>query len=203
MGLIPTPAELLGAAAGVKQVVTGTVDQVAESASGALALVPAATALLARASALLDRADALADHAQLVISRIDEVVTASDATVERVNVVTTKADRSMAGATGLVDRADSLLSSVEPVARQGIPIAQQIVASLSPAEVDAVVKMIDTLPTLLGHLEDDVLPLLQQLDAVGPDVHAILETVQDLAERIEALPGMGLLRRRADKDDED
>lgn len=203
MGLLPTPAELLGAAAGVKQVVTGTVDQVAESASGALALVPAATALLARASALLDRADALADHAQLVISRIDEVVTESDATVDRVNVVTTKADRTMGGATGLVDRADSLLSSVEPVARQGVPIAQKIVESISPAEVDAVVKMIDTLPTLLRHLEDDVLPLLQQLDAVGPDVHAILETVQDLAERIEALPGMGLLRRRADKDDDD
>lgn len=202
MGLLPTPAELLGAAAGVKQVVTGTVDQVAESASGALALVPAATALLARASALLDRADALADHAQLVISRIDEVVTESDATVDRVNVVTTKADRTMGGATGLVDRADSLLSSVEPVARQGVPIAEKIVDSISPAEVDAVVKMIDTLPTLLEHLEDDVLPLLQQLDAVGPDVHAILETVQDLAERIEALPGMGLLRRRADKDDD-
>lgn len=202
MGLLPTPAELLGAAAGVKQVVTGTVDQVAESASGALALVPAATALLARASALLDRADALADHAQLVISRIDEVVTESDATVERVNAVTTKADRTMGGATGLVDRADSLLSSVEPVARQGVPIAEKIVESISPAEVEAVVKMIDRLPTLLGHLEDDVLPLLQQLDAVGPDVHAILETVQDLTERIEALPGMGLLRRRADKDDD-
>ncbi|GAB4064880.1 hypothetical protein GCM10028777_12610 [Angustibacter speluncae] len=202
MGLLPTPAELLGAAAGVKQVVTGTVDQVAESASGALALVPAATALLARASALLDRADALADHAQLVISRIDEVVTESDATVERVNVVTTKADRTMGGATGLVDRADSLLSSVEPVARQGVPIAEKIVDSISPAEVDAIVSIIDTVPTLLRHVQDDVLPLLQQLDAVGPDVHAILETVQDLAERIEALPGMGLLRRRADKDDD-
>jgi hypothetical protein len=203
VGLIPTPAELLGAAAGVKQVVTGTVDQAVESASGALALVPAATALLARASALLDRADALADHAQLVISRIDEVVTASEATVERVNVVTGKADRSMAGATGLVERTDALLSSVEPVARQGIPIATKVVESISPREVDAVVTMIDTLPTVLGHLEDDVMPLLQQLDAVGPDVHAILETVQDLAERIEALPGMGLLRRRADKDDDD
>lgn len=203
MGLIPTPAELLGAAAGVKQVVTGTVDQVAESATGALALVPAATALLARASALLDRADALADHAQLVISRIDEVVTASTATVERVNVVTTKADRSMAGATGLVDRADALLSAIEPVARQGVPIATTIVESFTAKEVAAVVSMIDTLPTVLGHLEDDVMPLLQQLDAVGPDVHAILETVQDLTERIEALPGMGLLRRRADKDDED
>lgn len=202
MGLLPTPAELLGAAAGVKQVVTGTVDQVAESASGALALVPAATALLARASALLDRADALADHAQLVISRIDEVVTESDATVERVNVVTTKADRTMGGATGLVDRADSLLSSIEPVARQGVPIAEKIVDSISPAEVDAIVSIIDTVPTLLRHVQDDVLPLLQQLDAVGPDVHAILETVQDLAERIEALPGMGLLRRRADKDDD-
>jgi hypothetical protein len=203
VGLIPTPAELLGAAAGVKQVVTGTVDQAVESASGALALVPAATALLARASALLDRADALADHAQLVISRIDEVVTASEATVERVDVVTGKADRSMAGATGLVERTDALLSSVEPVARQGIPIATKVVESISPREVDAVVTMIDTLPTVLGHLEDDVMPLLQQLDAVGPDVHAILETVQDLTERIEALPGMGLLRRRADKDDDD
>jgi len=203
MGLIPTPADIVGAAAGIRQVVTGTVDQAVDSVGGALALVPAAQALLARASALVDRVDAVVDHAELVIGRVDEVVTGSQATVERVGAVTTAADRTLAGGSGLVDRADRLLGSVEPVARRALPMATELVDSISPQEVDAAVGMLDRLPTLLGHLEDDVLPLLRQLEAVGPDVHAILETVQDLSERIEALPGMGLLRRRADREDDD
>lgn len=204
MGLIPTPADIVGAATGLRQVVSGTVDQAVESVGGALALVPAAQALLARVSALVDRVDAVVDHAELVIGRIDEVVTSSEATVRRVDAVTTTADRTLAGGSGLVDRADHLLSSVQPVTRQLLPIADKLVGSISPEEVDAAVGLLDRLPALLGHLEDDVLPLLQQLDAIGPDVHAILETVQDLAERIEALPGMALLRRRADREaDED
>lgn len=203
MGLIPTPADLIGAATNVRQVVTGTVDQAVDSVGGALALVPAAQALLAKVSLLVDRIDSVVDHAELVIGRIDETVASAGATVERVNLVATKADRTIAGATGLVDRADALLITVEPVARQAIPLATKLVESISPSEIDAAVSMLDKLPVLLGHVEDDVLPLLKQLDAVGPDVHAILETVQSLQSAIEAFPGMGLLKKRADKDDED
>ncbi len=202
MGLIPSASEIVGAATSVRHALAETVDQAVGSVGGALALVPQAQTLLTRVSVLVDRIDAVVDHAELVIGRIDEVVTESDGTVERVNLVTTKADRTMAGATGLVDRADSLLSSVEPVARQGVPIATKIVESISPQEVDAAVSLLDRLPTVLAHLEDDVLPLLRQLDAVGPDVHAILETVQNLQGAIEALPGMGLLKKRAEKDDD-
>jgi hypothetical protein len=203
MGLIPTPAEIVGAAASVKQVVAGTVDQAVDSVGGALALVPAAQALLARASALVERADALLDHTELVMGRVDDVVTASEAAVREVDAVTTGADRTMAGTTGLVERADALLLSVEPVARQGVPVLERFVHGVADKEVDAALGMLDRLPVLLRHVEEDVLPLLQQLEAVGPDVHAILETVQDLTERLEALPGMGLLRRRADREAED
>lgn len=202
MGLIPTPAELIGAATSVRQVVAGTVDQAVDSVGGALALVPAAQALLAKVSVLVDRIDTVVDHAELVIGRIDETVTSADATVERVNLVVTKADRAIAGATGLVDRADPLLTAIEPVARQAIPMAAQLVESVSPAEIDAAVTMLDKLPVLLAHVDEDVLPLLRRLDDVGPDVHAILETVQNLQDAIEAFPGMGLLKKRADKDDD-
>ena len=202
MGLIPSASEIVGAATSVRHALAETVDQAVGSVGGALALVPQAQTLLTRVGLLVDRIDAVVDHAELVIGRIDEVVGESDATVERVNLVATKADRTMSGATGLVDRADSLLTSVEPVARQAIPIATKLVESISTQEVDAGVSLLDRLPTVLAHLEDDVLPLLRQLEAVGPDVHAILETVQDLTERIEALPGMGLLRKRADKDED-
>ena len=207
MGLIPTPAEIVGAAAGLKQAVTGTVDQAVESVGGAIALLQAAQQLLVRASALVDRVDAVVDHAELVIGRIDEVVAGSAASIGRVDEVTAAADRTLAGASGTLARTDDLLGSFEPVARQALPMATRLVGSISTQEVDSVVGMLDRLPALLGHVEDDVLPLLRQLEAVGPDVHAILETVQDLTERIEALPGMGLLRRRADReaaeDDED
>jgi hypothetical protein len=203
MGLIPTPADIVGAAAGLKQAVTGTVDQAVESVGGAFALVTAAQELLARASALIDRVDAVVDHTELVIGRIDEVVASSENSVRAVDAVTAAAERTLVAGEGLVARADALLGAVEPVAQQALPMAKKLVDGISPEEVDAASRMLDRLPALLGHVEDDVLPLLRQLDAVGPDVHAILETVQDLTERIEALPGMGLLRRRADREAEE
>jgi hypothetical protein len=45
--------------------------------------------------------------------------------------------------------------------------------------------------------------MLRQLDKVGPDVHQILEVVQDLREALTGLPGVGMLMRRGERRDED
>jgi hypothetical protein len=57
---------------------------------------------------------------------------------------------------------------------------------------------VDRLPVVLAHLDEDVLPMLQQLDRVGPDVHAILEVVDDVRDVLLGLPGVGLLKRMGD-----
>ena len=45
--------------------------------------------------------------------------------------------------------------------------------------------------------------MLQQLGHVGPDVHQILEVVEDLRAALDGVPGMGLLKRLGDRKDDD
>ena len=42
----------------------------------------------------------------------------------------------------------------------------------------------------------EVLPALSSLDGVGPDLHSLLDTVQDLRELAKGFPGSKLFRRR-------
>ncbi|HZI96886.1 MAG TPA: hypothetical protein VFD41_05100 [Actinomycetales bacterium] len=170
---LPTPADLLRAAASV---------------GDALDLVPRATALITRIGDLLDRVDTLVDRI--------------DAAVDRIELVTTKADRAVAGATGIVDASDHLLGDVKSLTTALMPAAQRFADSVEPREVDAAIALLDRLPTVLTHLDEDVLPMLQQLDRVGPDVHEILETVNDLREMLTGLPGVGLLMKRGDRREE-
>ncbi len=206
MRLIPSPADLFGAAATVKDGLAGAVDGVGD----ALDLVPRAAALISRIESVVDRVDLLLDRAQASLDRVDGTIADAETSVaavrevvERSGLTVTKADRAVAGATGVMERADRLVSQVEPIARKGTPIAARLVDSLSPAEVDSAISLADRLPTLLAHLDDDVLPMLQQLGHVGPDVHQILEVVEDLRAALDGVPGMGLLKRLGDRKDDD
>ncbi|HST65689.1 MAG TPA: hypothetical protein VLM05_10920, partial [Mycobacteriales bacterium] len=60
--------------------------------------------------------------------------------------------------------------------------------------------LIDRLPTLLDSVDSDVLPLLGKLDAVAPDLHALLEAVEDLRSAVAGIPGVGRLMRRGDEE---
>ena len=211
---LPTPSGLLGAAASVRDGVTSAVDGVGD----AIDLVPRAGELVTRIGALLDRVDVLVDRAEGALTRVESVLTkadgavggalrtltAADAAVATASAVAIKADRLVAGATGVLDSSDHLLGEIKPVARALMPAAQRFANSLEPREVDAAITLLDRLPTVLTHLDEDVLPMLQQLDRVGPDVHQILEVVDDLREVLTGLPGVGLLKRFGDrKEDED
>ena len=61
----------------------------------------------------------------------------------------------------------------------------------SPADT-----LVDRLPTLVVHLDEDVLPVLATLGDVAPDVHALLDTVQDMRQVVKGFPGSRLFRRR-------
>ena len=72
----------------------------------------------------------------------------------------------------------------------------RFVASLDPDEVQALITLVDRLPTLVTHLDEDVLPVLVTLGDVVPDVHDLLDTVQDMRQVVKGFPGSRLLRRR-------
>ncbi|MFC3688526.1 hypothetical protein [Aquipuribacter hungaricus] len=205
--MIPRPDRLLS------ELVSSGTDLVGT----AFGLVGRVDALLSRVEGVVSRIDTVATEAQGLLARVDLVVadaeravTGVDAVrsaaaeqVEHVDRVATAASRTRDSAQGLVERAGGLLVQVEPVAAKALPAVTQLVDAFGTQEVDAAKGLVDRLPELLQSVEGDILPMLRQLDHVGPDVHSLLDTVQDLRLMVEGLPGMGFVRRRAEEREEE
>jgi hypothetical protein len=201
--MIPRPDKL----------VVDLVASATELVGTAVGLIGRADDLLTRTEGLLARIEAVVDRAEVSVDRVDTVMVDVEASVVGVTAVSAaaaeqvdlvrkvaiKADRTAAGAQGLVDRADRMVGEIEPVSRKAVPIATSLVDSIDTKEVEAAIQMIDRMPEMLESLDRDVIPMMRRLDQVGPDVHALLETVEDLRTMVENLPGMSFVRRRAEE----
>ena len=83
---------------------------------------------------------------------------------------------------GVLEGADALLTRASSPLLKALPVLIRLVDSLSPQEIDAAVLPID------------------RLNDVGPDIHSLLEIVEDLQPAITGLPGIG--RFTSSKDDD-
>jgi hypothetical protein len=184
---LPGPSALLGGAVAA-----------ADALETALGLVPRAADAMTRVEALLDRAEKVADRADQVVTRADEAAERAHVVLGTAELVTRDASRTVDGATGVLDRVDSSLVAWEPSLRKLAPSLERFAGALSPTEVTAAISLVDRMPLVLDHLENDVLPMLRTLERVGPDVHELLEVADDLRRVITGLPGIGLLRRRGE-----
>jgi hypothetical protein len=99
--------------------------------------------------------------------------------------------------------ASEILDLYRPIARGAAPLAQRFVEDFTEAELQAAIRMVDQLPQLTHHLETDIMPILATLDRVGPDVHELLEVLQDVRLAIQGVPGFRLLRRRGEEKERD
>ena len=79
---------------------------------------------------------------------------------------------------------------------KALPLLEKFTETLSPAEVDAAIKLVDELPVLTESLRTDVLPILSTLDRVGPDINELLHVMDDVRRAIVGIPGFSFLRRR-------
>ena len=188
----PGPAAVIGGAMSA-----------AEAVETAIGLVPRAVGAMSRVEALLDRAEHVVARAEAVAAEAADSTAKVRATVDAAGTVTRDAGRRVDGAGGLVDRLDTLLGTWEPVGRKLAPQAARLADSLSGHEADAAIALIDRMPVVLEHLDTDLLPVLRTLDRVGPDLHELLEVVEDLRRVMTGLPGVGLLRRRGDSEPPD
>ncbi len=185
----PGPAAVLGGATAA----AGAVET-------ALGLVPRAAEAMDRLEDLMDRVDRVVTRADQVVTRADEATRRSHGVVDTAEIVTRDAGRTVEGTLGLLERVDTSLTSWEPSLRRLAPAAQRFADSLAAAEVSAAISLVDRMPALLDHVENDVLPMLQNLDRVGPDLHEVLEVVEDLRRVVTGLPGIGLLRKRGEEE---
>lgn len=161
-------------------------------------LVDAATSALPRALALLDAAEDLVRRAHRLVDDIDATRAAADAVVVRTAGTVASVQPTLDRAQAMVDTFGPVLDDLAPIAKNLMPTLQRISETTSPEEIEALVGLIDHLPMLVGKLEDDIVPILEDMKNVGPDIHALLDTATDLAAMLEKVPGLN--RRRRDDD---
>lgn len=176
---VPRPSDVLNAA-----------QTVAALPTDAIRLVSRIGTLLDDAEALLARTRRLLDGVERTVASVDDAAHRADAVIARADATTTSVQR--------------LVEEYGPLAERAASLADRFVQELSEQEVRAAIKLIDQLPALTGHIEQDIMPILATLDRVGPDVHELLDVTRDLRQAILGLPGFEFFRRRGeDREDDD
>lgn len=163
-------------------------------------LVEAAASLLPRAVGLLDSAEDLVRRAHRLVDDIDATRKAADAVVVRTAGTVASVEPTLARAQGMLDTFGPILDDLAPSIERLAPTLQRISETTSPDEIEALVGLIDHLPMLVEKLETDIVPILEDMKNVGPDIHALLDTATDLAGMLEKVPGLNRRRSRARPD---
>jgi len=131
---------------------------------------------------------------------IDRTRTSADAVVRRTDEVVSKADGIVDTTGALVDRLTPLIDAMEPSLTKLQPTLERLAETTDPREIDALVAMIDMLPRLASQLETKVIPVMDSLSTVAPDLHDLLDTSRELNEMLGKLPGLGRIKRKVDEE---
>ncbi|WP_295660086.1 hypothetical protein [uncultured Nocardioides sp.] len=157
-------------------------------------------ALLPRAVELVAGAERLLRDVGGLVSRIEETRQRADALVAAVEITRAAADRAVVDIAAPMDRLVALLDSLEPPLTKLQPTLERLAETTHPSEVDAMVTMVDHLPALVVTFEKELLPVLDTLGTVAPDLHDLLDVSRELNELICNLPGIGRIKRRVEEE---
>ena len=92
-----------------------------------------------------------------------------------------------------------MLDAYQQPLEQLQPIVARLSETTSPAEVDAMVALLDTLPNIAYKLDRDVLPVLDTLGTVAPDLRDLLDVSKQLNVMLSAIPGLGRIKKQIDE----
>jgi hypothetical protein len=186
------------------------VEQLLGAVPRMVGLLDDAEVLVRRASSLVDGIDATRASADEVVVRTDAVVTRADGVISRSDEVVARTgpllDRTgelVTSVTPLNDRLTALLDSLEPSLGKLQPVLERLAETTAPHEVDAMVELIDHLPRLAHKMETDIVPVLDSLSSVAPDLHDLLDVSRELNEMLAKIPGMGRVKDKVDRQQED
>jgi ABC-type transporter Mla subunit MlaD len=166
--------------------------------------VPAALAHVAgkgvdsieRALSLVPRLVDLVSDAEVLMVRIGAVIERTEGVVDRAEAVVSRAEVAVDDVVALTGRLAPLMQDYEPTLTQLQPLLARITDTTDPDEVNAVVTMVNLLPDVVDKFQTDILPVLDTLGTVAPDVRDILDGTKELNELLGALPGLGRVKRR-------
>jgi hypothetical protein len=176
-------------------------DGIVNRAEGSLARTDG---LVTDAAETLTRTDSAVTDAVKTLARTEEAVTGGANALARTDAVVTGAEkRAVTSIEGLADRALRLLAATEPALVKLTPTLDRLAETTHPQEVDALVTLVDHLPDLVGRFEGEVLPILNSMRTVGPDIHDLLDLTSALNEMLGSVPGLGRIKKRIDEEQEE
>ena len=158
----------------------------------ALGLVPRLVSIVGEVETLMVRVNALIGDIETTNRRAAGVVTRTETVVSRVETVVGRADI-------LTNRITPLLDGYQPVLVQLEPMLTRLADTTSPTEVDAMVKLIDTLPDMADKMQKDIVPILDTLGTVAPDLRDLLDVSKELNEMLGAVPGLGRIKKKIEE----
>ncbi|GAA1906886.1 hypothetical protein GCM10009737_04590 [Nocardioides lentus] len=153
-----------------------------------------------RLTGLLDAVETILVDVAGLLDRIEATRIAADGVVARVDETRRNADLLLGSATPMLDALRPLLESFTPSLEKLQPTLERLAETTDPHEVDAMIKLVDQLPTIVDELEKQVIPMLESLGTVAPDLHDLLGVSKELNEMLARLPGMKRVKRRVDEE---
>lgn len=169
------------------------------SPSQLLSLVP-------RGLAAAEQAIGLVPRVVTLLTRVEEVVTQAEQSVLRIDQVQRDAAEVVVGSAAVVvdaatvsRRVSDLLDAFEPALVKLQPVLDRLARSTDPDEVAAVVTLINLLPEIIGSVRTDILPILNTMNTVAPDLRDLLDVSKELNEILGAVPGLGRMKRKIEE----
>lgn len=153
---------------------------------------------LERAISLVPRVATLVASVEEVLVRIDLLVTDIETTRAQAQAVVERTDDTAGRAAELVARTGPLLDDLAPALEKMEPTITRLADTTDPDEVAAIVAMLDLLPDLVARFRDDIVPVLDTMGTVAPDLRDLLDVSRELNGMLAALPGLGRVRRRVE-----
>jgi ABC-type transporter Mla subunit MlaD len=142
----------------------------------ALALPRRALSLMTSADALIDRVHEVLDSIELTRADADALLSRAEQTRTAVADMAARAEATRRGAAETVAAIDELVGQVGALLERFRP----------------------SLTRLAPRLDADVVPLLDGLGTIAPDVHQLLAIVGEFDEVLGHVPGMGRIKRRVE-----
>lgn len=163
-----------------------------------VSLTPRVVQLVGDVEQLLGRISVVVGQVESLVESVQSTQQRAMAQIDRVAAVATVASHT-------ADRASDLVAEYLPALEKLRPIVERIARTTDPNEVESLVGLIDLLPTVVERLDTDILPVLNTLGTVAPDLHDLLRLSREINEMLSSIPGLGWIRNRADRriDEED
>ena len=144
----------------------------------------------------------------MLVRKVANVIEEIEATNRRAAEIAERTASTQAVAAVVVDEAAAiavrigeLINAYEPELQRLQPLVSETAGRLSSSDPLALAAMIDTAPGLMHTMEREVVPILQTLGTLAPDMADLLDTSRTLNEMLGAVPGLGRIKKRMDDDE--